>query len=69
MLFHIFTSLFLLHLFQINIFDGCNMLYAKSLRVFVEANPGLHGVRLSMSPYREQEWMTNYPLYAVGVVL
>ena len=44
-------------------------LRAKSLRTFVEANPGLHGVRLSMSPYREQEWMTNYPLYAVGVVL
>lgn len=40
-------------------------LQAKSLRSFVERNPGLHGVRLSMSPYREQEWLTNYPLYSV----
>lgn len=44
-------------------------LQAKSLRSFVEKNPGLHGVRLSMSPYREQDWMTNYPLYSVLVVL
>lgn len=40
-------------------------LQAKSLRSFVGRNPGLHGVRLSMSPYREQDWMTNYPLYSV----
>lgn len=44
-------------------------LQAKSLRSFVDKNPGLHGVRLSMSPYREQDWMTNYPLYSVLVVL
>lgn len=44
-------------------------LQAKSLRSFVEKNPGLHGVRLSMSPYREQDWMTNYPLYSILVVL
>ena len=44
-------------------------LQAKSLRSFVEKNPGLHGVRLSMSPYCEQDWMTNYPLYSVLVVL
>ncbi len=43
-------------------------LQAKSLRSFVEKNKGLHGVRLSMSPYREQDWMTNYPLYAVEAV-
>lgn len=43
-------------------------LRAKSLRAFVERNAGLHGIRLSMSPYREQEWMTNYPLYAVQTV-
>ncbi len=40
-------------------------LKAKSLRSFVERNAGLHGIRLSMSPYREQDWMTNYPLYSV----
>lgn len=40
-------------------------LRAKSLRLFVGSNPGLRGVRFSMSPYREQDWMTNVPLYAV----
>lgn len=40
-------------------------LQAKSLRIFVEKNPGLQGVRLSMSPYRTQEWLVNYPLYSV----
>ncbi|MDO4511208.1 MAG: ATP-binding protein [Bacteroidales bacterium] len=44
-------------------------LRAKSLRAFVDANQNLHGVRLSMSPYREQEWMTNFPLYAVNCIL
>lgn len=43
-------------------------LQAKSLRTFVERNPNLHGIRLSMSPYRGQEWLTNYPLYAVPAV-
>lgn len=43
-------------------------LQAKSLRTFVERNPGLHGVRLSMSPYRQQDWLTNYPLYSVQSV-
>lgn len=40
-------------------------LQSKSLRIFVTKNAGLLGVRLSMSDYREQEWMVNYPLYAV----
>lgn len=40
-------------------------LRAKSLRQYVSDNPGLHGLRLSMSPYREQDWLTNVPLYAV----
>jgi hypothetical protein len=40
-------------------------LRARSLRSFVERNPSLHGIRFSMSPYREQEWMTNVPLYSV----
>ncbi len=43
-------------------------LQSKSLRVFVEKNPELHGIRLSMSNYREQSWMTNYPLYALNAV-
>ena len=44
-------------------------LQSKSLRFFVEKNVGLHGVRFSMSDYREQEWMINYPLYSVGYIL
>ena len=39
-------------------------LKAKSLSTFVARYPLLHGVRLSMSDYREQEWMVNVPLYA-----
>ena len=44
-------------------------LQSKSLRFFVEKNAGLHGVRFSMSAYRKQEWMINYPLYSVGYIL
>ena len=44
-------------------------LQSKSLRFFVEKNAGLHGVRFSMSDYRKQEWMINYPLYTVGYIL
>ncbi len=41
-------------------------LQAKSLRLFVENNPHLKGIRFSMSPYREQNRMTNFPLYCVN---
>lgn len=40
-------------------------LRAKSLRQFVTDNSGLYGVRFSMSDYREQDWLTNVPLWAV----
>ncbi|MEG1435357.1 MAG: hypothetical protein RSD45_07350, partial [Gordonibacter sp.] len=40
-------------------------LRAKSLRVIYEKT-GLHGVRTSMSDYREQDWMTNVLLWAIG---
>ena len=40
-------------------------LRAKSLRQFVTDNSGLHGVRFSMSDYREQDWLTNVPLWAL----
>lgn len=40
-------------------------LRSKSLRQLVNDNPSLHGVRFSMSGYREQDWMTNVPLWAV----
>jgi predicted AAA+ superfamily ATPase len=39
-------------------------LMAKSLRTYVNSHQGLHGIRFSMSDYREQDWMHNVPLYA-----
>jgi len=39
-------------------------LKSKSLRVFIEKHENLRGIRLSMSKFRNQEWMVNYPLYA-----
>lgn len=41
-------------------------LRAKSLSTFVASRPGMHGLRFSMSDYREQDWMTNVPLYAIS---
>ncbi len=42
-------------------------LRSKSLRSFVSKYQGLHGVRFSMSDYRQQDWLTNIPLYAAGI--
>lgn len=42
-------------------------LRSKSLRAFVDAHPDLKALRFSMSPYKEQDWMRNVPLYGVGV--
>ncbi len=41
-------------------------LRSKSLRTFVDTHPGLKGVRFSLSPHRDQTWMENVPLYAIG---
>ncbi len=38
--------------------------HAKSLRTFIENNPTLHALRLSMKGYIGQDWMENRPLYA-----
>ena len=38
-------------------------LQAKSLKVILANNPGMYGLRFSMSDYREQENITNIPLY------
>lgn len=38
-------------------------LQAKSLKVILKNNPGMQGLRFSMSDYREQENITNVPLY------
>ena len=44
-------------------------LQSKSLRWFVEHHAGMRGVRFSMSGYREQDWLTNYPLYSVEAIM
>ena len=41
-------------------------LQAKSLRLFCEKYQPETALRTSMSNYREQEWMTNVPLYCIG---
>ena len=38
-------------------------LQAKSLKFTLANNPGMRGLRFSMSDYREQEGITNVPLY------
>ena len=38
-------------------------LQEKSLKVILANNPGMHGLRFSMSDYREQENITNIPLF------
>ena len=42
-------------------------LQSKSLKTILQNNAEMHGVRFSMSGYREQERMTNVPLYGAGV--
>lgn len=41
-------------------------LRSKSLSTFVASHPEMCGLRFSMSDYREQDWMTNVPLYAAS---
>lgn len=43
-------------------------LKSKSLRQYVETFEPRRALRLSMSDYREQEWMINVPLYAAEVL-
>ena len=43
--------------------------HSKSLRVFIEKNPELKGVRLSMLPFEPQEWMDNIPLYGISKLI
>lgn len=41
-------------------------LRSKSLRTFIKDHSDLKAIRFSMSPYKEQDWMRNIPLYGVG---
>ena len=40
--------------------------HAQSLKVFCEKFQNNNAIRTSMNPYREQDWMTNLPLYAIS---
>ena len=42
---------------------------SKSLAQFVKNNEGTKGLRLSLCPYVDQEWMENVPLYALTAYL
>lgn len=37
---------------------------AKSMRVFIDNNPHLKGIRLSMKNYENQSWIENIPLFS-----
>jgi len=41
-------------------------LQSKSLKVYREKYDPKFSIRVSMADYREQDWMTNLPLYAVS---
>lgn len=43
---------------------GGTSVKATSLHHYLEQHPELHAIRLSMLPYKEQEHLTNLPLYA-----
>lgn len=42
-------------------------LQAKSLKTFSLKYPEIHCFRSSLSDYREESWLTNIPLYSIGV--
>ena len=44
-------------------------LQAKSLKVFTNKYQPFRSIRSSMSDYREENWMTNIPLYAIDTIL
>lgn len=41
-------------------------LRSRSLRAFKGTHPGVNAVRFSLANFREQDWMRNVPLYAIG---
>ena len=42
-------------------------LQAKSLKTFSIKHPEIHCYRTSLSNYREENWLTNIPLYGIGI--
>ncbi len=41
-------------------------LRAKSFRLFCEKHKPVKAIRTSLANYKEEEWLTNIPLYAIG---
>jgi hypothetical protein len=41
-------------------------LQAKSLKIYYQRYHPKMALRTSMSDFRQEEWMTNLPLYAIG---
>lgn len=37
----------------------------KSIAQYIKNNPGLRGIRFSLLDYRQQDWLTNIPLYEI----
>ena len=37
----------------------------KSIAQYIKDNPGLQGLRFSLLDFKEQDWMTNIPLYEI----
>ncbi len=50
--------------YPIEVKAGTNV-RGKSIAQFVKDNPGKRGFRFSLLGYKEQEWLTNIPLYVV----
>lgn len=44
-------------------------LRSKSLRTYIKKYPELKGIRASMSPFKDEGWMKNIPLYALSYSL
>lgn len=43
-------------------------LQAKSLKIYCQKFKPKHAIRISMSDYRQEDWLTNLPLYAVNIL-
>ena len=44
-------------------------LKSKSLKIFVNKFENKNAIRTSMSPFRNEDWLTNIPLYAIDGIL
>lgn len=53
--------------YPIEVKGGVNV-KGKSIAQYIKKYPELKGLRFSLLPYREQDWITNYPLYSVPFV-